>query len=54
MKGGDAVPSEVLVQLITGLLCDCKDADLLDLIYKLLLQNAEQLHDGLELDSVQV
>jgi hypothetical protein len=48
------VPPEIMVPRITTLLRDCKDIDLLDLIYRLLIQNAEQLHDSLELDRVQV
>lgn len=53
-KGGEDVPPEIMLPLITALLRDCKDIDLLDLIYRLLIQNAEQLHDSLELDRVQV
>lgn len=47
------MPPEILVPLITSLLRGCKDVVLLDLIYKLLLQDAEQTSDRLELDSVQ-
>ena len=54
VEGGGDVPREVLLQLITELLRDCTDVDLLELIYKLLLQNTEQLHDGLKLDRVQI
>ena len=48
------MPQDVLVHLITETLQHCHDTDLLDLIWKLLLQNTEQLHDGLKLDSVQI
>ena len=47
------MPPEIMVPLITTLLRDCKDLDLLDLIYRLLIQNAEQLHDSLKLSSIQ-
>ncbi len=48
------MPPEIMVPLITTLLRDCKDIDLLDLIYRLLIQNAEQLHDTLKLSGIQL
>ena len=54
VEGGGDVPREVLLQLITELLRDCTDTDLLDLIWKLLLQNTEQLDDSLKLGNVQI
>jgi hypothetical protein len=38
-KGGESMPHEELVRHINALLRDCKDVDLLEFIWKLLLQS---------------
>ena len=48
------MPREVLERLIIESVRRCPDLDLLDLIYRLLIQNAEQLHDSLKLSGIQL